>query len=366
MKRFFNIIKRCDWLTLVCVFLILSLGCVTLYSASYQRSLFMDKHFVQTQIGWILIGLFIASVIIFIPYKKWIAAGPYFYIIGLLLLVAVLFFGPVRGGARRWLTFAGITFQPSEMIKIGIILVLSSYLGQRVHQRRSFKPVLLSCVMGLLPCLLVLKQPNLGIAASFLFIVAVMLWVWGIRWKHTLILVGTFVLLLPLLWFSLEDYQRQRILIFLNPGKDPLGSGYNIMQSKIAVGSGGLFGKGWMSGTQNRLNFTPERHTDFIFSVLSEEFGFVGAITLILLFAVIFYRCMKIALQTQDISARLLIFGVLANFAYHTVINIAMTIGIVPVVGIPLPLVSYGGSNMVVTLASIGIVLNISARRTVF
>lgn len=366
MKNLLNLIKKSDPVLISSVILILLIGCLTLYSASYQRSLITGKSYILTQVCWIVIGFIVCFVVISVPYKKWIAAGPYLYAAGLLLLIAVLFFGSVRGGARRWFTVAGVSFQPSEMIRFGLVLILSSYLGQRLNEKHSYKLIILGFLMAILPAILVLKQPNLGIAVSFLFITGVMLWVWGLKWKHFLTLLISGIVSVPLIWPFLREYQKQRIFAFLNPEKDPLGSGYSIIQSRIAIGSGEFWGRGWMHGSQNRLNFVPEKHTDFIFSVLSEEFGFLGASVLILLFVIFFYRCIKIALQTHDASARLLVFGMASSILYQLVINISMTIGLVPVVGVPLPLISYGGSNMLVVLAGIGMILNISARRTVF
>ncbi|MEA3328156.1 MAG: rod shape-determining protein RodA [Candidatus Omnitrophota bacterium] len=341
-------------------------GLVLLYSASYQKSLACGINFVGRQATWAAFGIICLLITARINYRKLIEVSYILYAFNLLLLVLVLLLGHVKMGAQRWLSFGSFTFQPSELAKIIIILVLAKYLGGTDLKIQPLKKILISLSLVAVPLILILKQPDLGTAMVFLPIFFSMLYIRGLRLKYLLGLVMVGLASTPLLWFLLRDYQRQRLLVFLNPNIDPLGSGYTVIQSKIAIGSGGFLGKGWLAGTQNQLNFLPEHHTDFIFSVIGEEWGFLGATILILLYFLLIRQGLKIAGRTNDSTGRLLAVGIITMFSFHIIVNIGMTVGMMPVTGLPLPLLSYGGSCLVMTMMSIGILLNIRMKRTIF
>lgn len=351
---------------LMAALLLLGLGFLALYSASFQKSQAMGVSFIQRQFTWAGIGLLLAVVLVTVDYHRWLEWAYFLYGINLLLLILVLEMGLVRGGAQRWLGVGALTVQPSEFAKMSTILALARYLGTRPGAHLSWRETLGAAVMVLIPMGLILGEPNLGTAMVFLPIVLAMLLVWGIRLKVLGFSLTVIALLIPLGWQMLADYQRSRLMVFLNPNLDPLGAGYTVIQSKIAMGSGGLLGKGWLAGTQNQLNFLPERHTDFIFSVVGEEWGFLGTSVVLGLFAFLITRGILIASQTRDPFGRLLVVGVVTMLFTHGVVNIGMTMGFMPVVGLPLPLMSYGGSWLMVCLAAIGMVLSVAARRPVF
>jgi len=341
-------------------------GLILLYSAAHQKAQATGINFVARQAVWMSIALLALIASVIIDYRKIEEASWLLYGITLILLLLVLWLGQVRLGAQRWLRFGAFTFQPSELMKVALILVLARYLGQRQSSPYKLKPLMVAIALVLVPSLLVLKQPDLGTAVLFLPILFCMLWVWGARLKHLLYIFGLGIISSPILWHLLRGYQKERLQVFLNPNIDPLGAGYTIIQSKIAIGSGGWFGKGWLAGTQNQLNFLPEHHTDFIFSVVGEEWGFVGGLVLILLYFLIIRRGLRVIGETSDITGKLLATGLVVMLSIQVVINIGMTIGIMPVTGLTLPLVSYGGSSFLITMISIGILLNIRMRRTVF
>jgi len=364
MKR--SLGKDFDYRLLLLAVIICLIGLILLYSASYQRSLVSGVSFVVRQMIWVVIGLSALLIIANINYRKLVETSYILYAINLLFLVLVLFLGKVQLGAQRWLQLGNFVFQPSELAKVIIILVLAKYLGERDSRHQQTKKILVSLGIVAVPLILILKQPDLGTATVFLPILFCMLYVWGAHLKYLLGLAGIGLVCSPFLWHFLRDYQRQRLLVFLNPNIDPLGAGYTVIQSKIAIGSGGFLGKGWLAGTQNQLNFLPEHHTDFIFSVLGEEWGFLGSIVLILLYLFLINQGLKIAGQTKDVSGKLLAVGVTAMLSFQIIVNIGMSIGLMPITGLTLPLVSYGGSSLLMTMISIGILLSIKMRRTVF
>ena len=283
--------------------------------------------------------------------------------IGLAMLLAVLVLGVVGKGAQRWLDLGFIRFQPSEMMKIAVPMMVAWYFAERTLPP-ALKHLFVALLIILVPTLLVARQPDLGtallIAGSGFFVLIFA----GMRWR---LLIYAGVLAAPLGWllwtFGMRDYQRSRVLTFLNPESDPLGAGYHIIQSKIAIGSGGLYGKGWLNGTQSHLEFLPERHTDFIFSVFSEEFGFMGVLFLLATYLFVLLRGLYIASRSQDTFGRLLGGGLIMSFFIYLVVNVGMVSGLLPVVGVPLPLLSYGGSSMVTLLAGFGILMSIHTHR---
>ncbi|WP_455367035.1 rod shape-determining protein RodA [Kaarinaea lacus] len=291
--------------------------------------------------------------------KRW---TPYIYVIGVLLLVAVLIAGQIGKGAQRWLDFGFFRFQPSEIMKLAIPLMVSWYLSEYPLPPDG-KRLLIAMMIIAIPFILIAKQPDLGTsllvagAGFFALLFA------GLSWK---ILTGFGIMgaaSAPVAWFLMHDYQRQRVLTFLDPEQDPLGSGYHIIQSKIAIGSGGLYGKGWLNGTQSQLDFLPERSTDFIFSAYAEEFGFIGVLVLLAIYLFILMRGLLIAVQAQDTFTRLLAGSLTMTFFIYVFVNIGMVTGLLPVVGLPLPLVSYGGTSVVTLMASFGILMSIHTHR---
>jgi rod shape determining protein RodA len=291
--------------------------------------------------------------------KRW---TPYIYVIGVLLLVAVLIAGQIGKGAQRWLDFGLFRFQPSEIMKLAIPLMVSWYLSEYPLPPDG-KRLAIAMMIIAIPFILIAKQPDLGTSllvagAGFFALVFA-----GLSWK---ILTGFGILgaaSAPVAWYLMHDYQRQRVLTFLNPEQDPLGSGYHIIQSKIAIGSGGLYGKGWLNGTQSQLDFLPERSTDFIFSAYAEEFGFIGVLVLLAIYLFILFRGLLIAVQAQDTFTRLLAGSLTMTFFIYVFVNIGMVTGLLPVVGLPLPLVSYGGTSVVTLMASFGILMSIHTHR---
>lgn len=358
-----RLVKDFDKALFLSVVVIILFGLLAVYSATQARGLPFSKSFVFKQITSVAIGAALLLVVVNLPYQKWIDMGSIFYGINIALLVIVLVLGHARLGAQRWFSIGSFAFQPSEFIKINLILVLAGYIGAKKDQMTDLKNLLAPVALLAIPFILVLLQPDLGTALLLVPVFFAMLMVGGVRMRYMAGMVGLGIAALPFFWHFLRGYQKQRLLVFLDPNTDPLGAGYTIIQSKIAVGSGGLFGKGWLAGTQNQLNFLPERHTDFIFSVVGEEWGFLGAAALVLLYLLIARRMLGVMSATTDIYGRLIATGVLTLLSLQVIINIGMTIGLMPVVGIPLPLVSYGGTSLIATLVAIGLVLNVGMRR---
>jgi rod shape determining protein RodA len=361
-----RLLKDFDKTLLVITFIICAGGLFILYSATQVKNLPFVESYVFRQMSWIAIATMALLLIVNISYQKFIDISYVLYAINVILLALVLILGSERLGAQRWFAIGDFAFQPSEFIKISFILVLASILGSKRVNLEYARGLALPLVSLAVPFVLVLIQPDLGTALLLLPIFFAMMYVGGARVKHLVILALSGLAVMPLFWHLLRDYQKQRLLVFLNPNVDPLGAGYTIIQSKIAVGSGGLIGKGWLSGTQNQLNFLPERHTDFIFSVIGEEWGLFGALILILLFFMIIRRSLDIASSTNDMYGKLVAVGIITLLTLQVVINIAMTIGFMPVVGIPLPLVSYGGSSMLTSFIAIALLLNVGMRRSRF
>ncbi len=288
---------------------------------------------------------------------------PLLFLIGIILLIVVLIAGDIGKGAQRWLNLGFFRFQPSEMLKITTPMMIAWYLSEKPLPPRLLA-VSISTLLILIPALLIAKQPDLGTAILIASSGAAVLFISGISWKIIIGIMAAIGAFLPLLWYTLmHDYQRDRILTFFNPETDPLGKGYHIIQSKIAIGSGGIYGKGWLQGTQTRLEFLPERPTDFIFAVFAEEFGLLGCLGLLSLYVIIIARCLFISIEAQDSYSRLLAGSLTITFFVYVFVNIAMVTGILPVVGIPLPLISYGGTSMVTLLAGFGILMSIQTHK---
>ncbi|MBT0586533.1 rod shape-determining protein RodA [Alteromonas oceanisediminis] len=347
-----------DGVLLLGLICLMAVGLVTIYSAGGQ-----DMALIQRQVVRLGLALVVMLVLAQIPPMAYRGMAIYFYIIGLLMLVAVLAVGVVGKGAQRWLDLGFMRFQPSEIMKLAVPMMVAWYISKFTLPPRSLH-IGLGFLMVAIPTILIARQPDLGtsllIASSGIFA----LFLAGMSWRligFVSILGGAFA---PVMWFFLmKDYQKQRVLTFLNPESDPLGSGYHIIQSKIAIGSGGADGKGWLQGTQSQLEFLPERHTDFIFAVFSEEFGLYGILGLLGIYAFIILRGMWIAVRAQDAFSKLLAGSITLTFFVYVFVNMGMVSGLLPVVGVPLPLVSYGGTSMVTLLAGFGMLMSISTQK---
>ena len=314
-----------------------------------------------------VIGLILLITIAMVDIRVWMSLAYPFYGAALLLLLATTIMGKVGGlGAQRWLELVPLQIQPSELMKISLVLALSRYLhGQQVEEiSKPWKLIIPLAMIGL-PAVLVLMQPNLGTAMILCADGASLLFLAGLSWWWILPTLGAGVAAVPIAWRFMHDYQKQRVLTFLNPSSDALGAGWNISQAEIAVGSGGLAGKGYMQGTQSRLNFLPEKETDFIWTVLGEEFGFVGCIAMLLLFAVVIAYGIRIAMASRSQFGRLLATGITLNFFFYIMINASMVMGLIPVVGIPMPLISYGGTAMLTVMVGFGLLMSVHVHRQV-
>lgn len=346
-----------DIVLLFGIILLISYGLFILYSASNQ-SLSVLEHQIM-HIGLALGVMFILAQIPPIVYQRW---AIWMYSSGLFLLFVVLIAGHIGKGAERWLNLGIIRFQPSEMMKLAIPMFLAWHL-HKIHLPLTIQSISFSAVAILIPVLLTAKEPDLGTAILLMIAGGAVLLFAGLSWRLISLMGGLLTICAPIIWYLMHDYQRKRVLTFLDPERDALGAGYHIIQSKIAIGSGGLFGKGWLNGTQSHLHFLPEHSTDFIFAVCGEEFGFLGSIILIIIFMMITLRGLYITINAQDTFSRLLAGSLTLTFFVSFFTNIGMVTGILPVVGLPLPLVSYGGSSMVTLMASFGILMSIQTHR---
>jgi len=319
--------------------------------------------FVKRQSLWALLGFIFLTILIFIDYHNLERYSKVIYFGAVVLLVMVIFAGRSTYGARRWLAIGPFDFQPSEFAKIALIVFLADFLSKNKQKLDNFFYYLLPFAYTGLLILLVFIQPDLGTSLVYLAILIIMLFAVGVKIKY---LVFTFFAALssvPVLWIFLKDYQKNRLILFLNPNLDPLGGGYNVIQSRIAIGSGGFLGNGIFSGLQSQLNFLPAQHTDFIFSVVGEELGFLGVIFLLGLYVIMLWRGIKIALEARDLLGTLLATGAVSFLFFHIVVNIGMAMGMLPATGLPLPFLSYGGSFMISNLIAIGILLNVELHK---
>lgn len=357
-EKFFNL----SFSYILFIVLLVSVGIVMLYSAANgDWNQWALKHLLRFSVAF---GLMIFLAMIDIKYL--LRYAYFFYFVVLLLLIYVEIKGHVGMGAQRWINLKFFNLQPSELMKIALVLALAKYFHttslQSIETIRGIIPPLL---LVLFPAFLVLTQPDLGTAMMLLMTAGAMFFVVGVQlWKFGAVLLGAIVMA-PVAWHFLREYQQNRVLTFLDPERDPLGAGYHIIQSKIALGSGGVFGKGFLKGTQSHLNFLPEKHTDFIFTMLSEEFGMVGAVFVILLNMLIIAYSFAFALRSTSYFGKLLAIGLATNFFLYVCINTSMVLGLLPVVGIPLPLISYGGTVILSVMASFGIILCVHINRNV-
>lgn len=346
-----------DWPLFFSIVILAGFGLLILFSAKQELEV-VNRQFLRFGLAFGFM-LFIAQI----PPRIFKMVAPWLYFSGLTLLAFVLILGNITKGGQRWLDFWIVRFQPSELMKIAVPLMLANYLDNHLLPP-SFRTLLIPLFLILTPVLLVAKQPDLGTALLILSTGCLVLFFAGLSWKWIFSLGATFAASFPVLWFFLYDYQRERVMTFLNPERDPLGAGYQIIQSKIAIGSGGLYGKGWLNGTQAHLEFLPERTTDVIFAVFGEEFGLVGCIILLMIYLCIMIRGLYIGVQAQDTFCRLLSGSLIMTVFVYVFVNIGMVTGILPAVGIPLPLVSYGGTSLVTLMVSFGMLMSIRTHRT--
>lgn len=346
-----------DPFLLLSLIVLATIGLFILYSASDASQLIVEKQGYRLLLSFGLMCIF--SQVPPQYYRQW---APWLYGIAFVLILAVLVIGKVHMGGKRWISFGFFRFQPSEIMTLAMPMMIASYLSEK-KLPPTFSAVCTAGLMILLPALLIAKEPDLGtaivVAASGFFVLLLA----GILWRVIGILIGVLIALSPVIWHFMHPYQKDRVLTFLNPERDPLGTGYHIIQSKIAIGSGGIFGKGWMHGTQSHLSFLPAHTTDFIFAVSGEELGLLGCIAILLIFLAIFARCLYISLHAQDNFMRLLSGSLALTFIMSAFINLGMVVGILPVVGVPLPLISYGGSSMTTLMINFGIIMSIHTHR---
>jgi len=358
-------IRNLDWILILTVFLLTGVGLVLIASATHTEALRTGvNYFVQRQGLFLAVDVLLVILLLRLDYHVLKQVALPLYVITLILLLGVMFFGHSSMGAQRWIRLGPVIFQPSEFSKVFIIVCLAAFLDKQAGSLEHWKEYLPAGLFLLAPFVLVLRQPDLGTALVFGAIGFSMFWVCGFKTRWIAWMTGVLICLSPLIWHFLHEYQRNRIRVFLNPELDPFGAGYHVIQSKIAIGSGLLLGKGWMQGTQSQLNFLPENHTDFIFAVAGEEFGFIGAVVILLLYLILIWRGLTIALNAEDRFGMLLATGITGMYLFHVLVNIGMTAGIMPVTGVPLPFLSYGVSSLTTNMLLAGLLLNINLRKT--
>jgi rod shape determining protein RodA len=362
-----RLISHFDWTLFLLVLTVVGIGITTIYSANYNLATGHAGVLPMRQLTWLGLGLVAMFVAISFDYHYIDRLAYPFYGLMLLLLILVVIVGHSGGGSQRWINLGFFRLQPSEPAKLAIVLIMAKYFqADEPANGYYLRNLLVPFAMVAPLIILTLIQPDLGTAIILGIVFMSMVLMGGLRLRSFSYLVGAGIALLPVAWQFLKPYQRNRILTFLDPDRDPLGAGYHVIQSQIAIGSGKLFGKGWLHGTQNRLNFLPEQHTDFIFAVFSEEWGFVGCAVLLLLFVIMVAYCLGVVQRAKDRFGALLVFGMLSIIFWHVAINISMVTGLMPVVGVPLPMVSYGGSALASMMFAIGVIINVSMRRYVF
>lgn len=360
MFKHSRVLQRVDIPLITAVAILVIIGIVIIGSATHINTPGNERYwYVQRQTLFALMGAALVFLMMKFDYHILQHLGNKLYIFNAVMLLAVDIAGHSALGAQRWIQIGPISFQPSEFSKLIMIISMAVLLENRVGKLNTFKDLMPVALYMLVPFGLVVIQPDLGTALVFLAIFFGMIFAAGVNMKLIGIIFGAGISCLPIFWFFLKAYQKMRIMVFINPNIDPLGSGYHIIQSKIAIGSGLLFGKGLFRGTQSQLNFLPENHTDFIFAVIGEETGFIGAVLVLLLFLFVLWRAIKIARETSDNLGMLLAVGMTSMLGFHVLVNVGMTIGIMPVTGIPLPFISYGVSSLITNIMGIGMLLNI-------
>ncbi len=342
---------------------LVGLGTLMIYSATFQTE---SSTLYIKQLQWCALAMVLFFILLNIDYHVLVDFSLLFYVLSLVLLVAVLFFGKRISGAKSWFSLGYFNFQPSEIAKLASILLLARYLSQESRTHLTLKDLTISGLIMGVPMFLIILQPDMGTTLTFLPPLILLLFLSGIRYKWILAAILSGIASLPVFWLFLKPYQKNRFLTFLDPSIDPLGSGYQIIQSKIAVGSGQILGKGLFSkATQAYLDYIPEKHTDFIYSILAEDFGLIGVTVGFALYLILIFRMLNTARQARDRAGTFIVMGILAVFFFHIVVNIGMIVGLMPITGLPLPLMSYGGSSLLSTIVGLAIVMNIRMRRFV-
>lgn len=363
-----RVLRNFDWFLFLLMVIIASFGILNMYSATYPMMDMGGSQVFIRQVYWFLVGAGVFLIALGFNYsvlERW--AYP-LYFLTLLLLVLVLIIGEVSSGSQRWISIGGgLNIQPSEPAKYVVVVALAKFFSEKKGRNGyRLRDLWQAFLMIAAPAFLIIQQPDLGTAMLLLLASFSLIFFLKLHWKSLFILLSSFLCLVPLLWFNLKEYQKERILSFLRPDMDPLGAGYHINQSKIAIGSGQLWGKGFLEGTQTRLHFLPEQHTDFVFSVWAEEWGFAGALVVLGLYLMLILWGLKIAYNSKDRFGCILAIGIVSMVFWHVVINVGMVTGLLPVVGIPLVFFSYGGSSLISTMAAMGLLMSISMRRFMF
>lgn len=361
-----RLLDHFDWLLFFSVMALVGIGILGVYSATYESELHLSP-LAKRQLSWVGLGIVGMMTAFAVDYRRFEQTAYLWYGITLVCLLLVPILGSSGGGARRWINLGFFSLQPSELAKISLLLVLGQYFHRIVPaDGYTLRDLLFPGILIAIPAGLVLVEPNLGTATILGLVSMTIVFIAGIRSGTLALLAAAAGGLLPVLWHHMKPYQKQRILSFLNPDSDPLGTGYHMIQSKISIGSGMLWGKGFLQGTQSQLDFLPEKHTDFVFSVLAEEWGFVGIMFLLSLYGVLLARLLMIAWKARDRFGSCVAVGGAAIVFWQLLINIGMNIGILPVVGVPLPFLSYGGSSLLTVMIAMGLSLNVSTRRFLF
>ena len=355
MTVFFSKLLKINWIIIFCLIFLGLVGVASLYSAAGSDwNPWARNHLIR-----LIFGFCLMFVIAFIPSQFFMKYSLLSFILGIFALILVKIIG--SGSVQRWISFGSINFQPSEIMKLALILILAKYFDHISKiQLNKLIPYIIPILIIMIPGFLVISQPDLGTGLTIILLGLSILFFVGISMKFVIFSILISISSIPFIWQQLYEYQKNRILVFLNPEMDSLGSGYQIIQSKIAIGSGGLFGKGYLLGTQSRLNYLPEKHTDFIFTLISEELGFLGSISIILVFCLLIASIMKISFKVESLFSKVVAFGIGFLIFLYLSLNIGMVCGLLPVVGAPLPLVSYGGTSLLTVLIGVGIVLSIN------
>jgi rod shape determining protein RodA len=354
-----RVITKLDLILLFSVLALLTLGLTILFAINFKAPSLAQDFNPTNQLVFALIGLVGMGVLARLDYKIWYRFAWWWYAFGIGLLIAVLVFGEASQGATRWINFGFFQFQPVEFIKLALIMLLARSFAKNFEKKSKIQYIVGSFLLVISPSMLIAVQPDLGSALVLFFIWGVMLVFSNVRKVYLLLGIIIFAFVSPFIYTNLEPYQKERLVSFTNPNSDPQGSGYNVAQSIIAIGSGGMFGKGLGAGSQSQLNFLPSQHTDFVFAVLSEKLGFIGGSLTLLLFLIIIYRAVLIGWRAEDKFGMLLAVGIVAMMAFHIVVNVGMNLGLLPVTGLPLPLLSYGGTHLIIILFSVGLLESI-------
>ena len=355
--------KDFDWLLLTAAVCLSAISLIEIYSSTLAQP---TENFFVRQLAWVCVGIVCLFIVAAIDYHLIAEHIPWLYLLAIGALLYTLALGHRVSGSKSWVNLGPVAFQPSELIKMVVVVALARYLSElRSSRYMTFSQVAKACLICFVPVGLVALQPDLGTALTYLPAIAVGLFIRGVRPAVLISLVLGFVLVLPVSWLVLKPYQKERILTFLDPERDPLGKGYQVTQSKIAIGSGGLIGKGIFQGSQNQLGFLPTRHTDFIFSVIGEELGFAGVVATLGLLAFIIFRSIYNAQTARDNLGLFIVMGIVGIYFFHVIVNVGMVIGFMPTTGIPLPFLSYGGSSVLTAFIALGLVLSVRRRRYV-